>query len=193
MKKITTFLLVTGSLLFIPSAFTSCDKIKDLISPIDLFLKSKDIPITIPPSAAGQQQAFASIDFDLAAEINKQNTSGYTLSVDKIQSAKINKVSIDILGGANQNNNFANFVDGGVLFGTNANANTQAKLTLGQVLNNLDVYSTHLDIPIQGTTDLKEYLKGTKFDYVYAYLLRRPLTTALQAVIHVEYDINIQP
>ena len=193
MKKITTFLLVTGSLLFIPSAFTSCDKIKSLISPFDLFLNSKDIPIAIPPSATGQQEATSTIQFNLADEINKQNTSGYPVGINNIKSATVNAVSIDIISGASINNNFANFTDGGVLLISDANANTQQKATLGQVLGSPDVYSTHLEIPISGTTDLTEYLKGTNFTYTYAYNLRRPITTTLQCVIHLKYDIKMQP
>ena len=193
MKKITTFLLVTGSLVFIPSTFTSCKKLKSLINPFDLYLKSKDIPISLPPSAAGQQFATSTIQFNLADEINKQNTSGYPVGINNIKSATVSEVSIDIISGGNINNNFANFMDGGVLLVSDANANTQQKATLGQVLGNPDVYTTHMEIPVSGTTDLTEYLKGTNFTYTYAYNLRRPINTTLQCVIHVKYDIKIQP
>jgi hypothetical protein len=193
MKKITTFLLITGSLIFISSTFTSCNKIKSLISPVDLILTSKDIPIAIPPSAAGQQVATSTIQFNLADEINNQNTSGYPLGISNLKSATVNAVSIDIVSGASTTNNFANFLDGGVLLISDANANTQQKATLGEVLGNPDVYSTHLDIPISGTTDLTEYLKGTNFTYTYAYNLRRPITSALQCVIHVKYNLKMQP
>jgi hypothetical protein len=192
-KKSLTLLIITLCAVTVPFTFSSCDKLKDLISPIDLVLKSKDIPITIPASAAGQQQAFASINFDLAAELAKSNTSSYTLKASNIKTAKLKSISIDIVGGGSVNNNFANFKDGGVYFGTNANANTTSKFLFAQVLNNPDVYSTHIDFIPQGNTDLKDHLMGTVFDYLYAYELRRPLTSALQAIIHIEYDIQIQP
>ncbi|HEY8690155.1 MAG TPA: hypothetical protein VIM07_13050 [Chitinophagaceae bacterium] len=159
----------------------------------DLLLNAKDIPITIPASAAGQQNATATVQFNLADEINKQNTSGYPLSASNIKSATVNAVSIDITSGASVNNNFANFTDGGVLLVSDANANTQQKATLGQILGNPDAYTTHLDLPISGTTDLTEYLKGTNFTYTYAFLLRRATTATLQCVIHVKYDVKIQP
>jgi len=91
MKKITTLLL--GSFLIF-NPFTSCNKIKDMIGIQDLLLNAKDIPITIPASAAGQQNATATVQFNLADEINKQNTSGYPLSASNIKSATVNDKKI---------------------------------------------------------------------------------------------------
>lgn len=192
MKKILFHLIILGCLISIPFPFSSCNKLKALINPFDIFLNSKDIPITIQPSAAGQQFATTTTQFNLADEINKQNTSGISVGLKNIKSATVDAVSMDITN-PSINNNFANVIDGGVLLSTDANANTQQKATLGQVLGNPDVYSTHFEIPILGTNDLTEYLKGTNFTYTYAYNLRRAITTPLQCVIHVKYKVTMQP
>src|SRR5687767_12669345 len=144
MQKFHLTMVLGVGLLLVPFSFSSCDKVGDLLSPYDLFMDGKDIAITIPAAAAGQRQAFASVNYDLQAEINSRNTSGYTLKVDDIESATIQSASIEIVGGASPANNFANFTEGGLYFGTNANANTTAQLLFAHVLNNPDVYSVNL-------------------------------------------------
>jgi hypothetical protein len=172
---------------------TSCNAVKDAIPPIDISLTSKDVPFDIAPSAAGQQSTTVVIPFDLANEIKLQNSSGINVDLSNIKTAKIKALSADITSGQSVTNNFANFQDASLSLATNASTATQAKTVVGQVTGNPDVYTTHLEIPITGTTDLTEYLKGTNFTYTYSYLLRRATTATLHVVFHVQYEITVKP
>jgi hypothetical protein len=192
MKK-TPLTFLCASLAAISIFSTSCNAVKDAIPPIDISLTSRDVAFDVPASAAGQQSTTAIIAFDLANEIKLQNTSGVNVDVSNIKTAKIKALSADITSGQSTTNNFANFQDVSLSLATNASTATQAKTVVGQVTGNPDVYTTHLEIPITGTTDLTEYIKGTSFTYTYSYLLRRATNAPLHVVFHVQYEITVKP
>jgi hypothetical protein len=192
MKKIISF-AVTGLLLCIPFTFSSCDKLKELLN--FKIQDNYDVLIDIPPTPVGGGTTISTVPFNLKAEIDANNTSGKTVSLDNVEFINIKSVQIDIVSGATTSNNFANFTDGAVLISSNATATTQGRVSMVSFMDNPDVYSTHLEIPVTGASsgrDLKEYLKGTMIDYIYTYGLRRALTTTLHCKIHLNYEINIQ-
>jgi hypothetical protein len=187
MKRALSLLLI-NALVVLSFTLSSCEKLKSQVSIPDVFLNSKDIVFDIPPAAAGSQQQSADVPFDINAEIAANNTSGVTLSASNVQSATVSKVSIDITSGVSTSNNFANFVAGGVGIYSNA---APTKVLVAQTDNNPDVYSTHLDLPMTGTTDVAPLLKGSVVTYIYGYTLRRVTTATLHVVIHVQYDIKL--
>lgn len=187
MKTAFSFFLLS-SLILATFSFSSCNKLKSQVAVPDIFLKSKDIVFDIPPTAAGSQQQSADQAFDINAEIAANNTSGFTLSASNVKSATVSKVSVDITSAVSTSNNFANFTAGGVGLYSNT---APTKITVAQADNNPDVYSTHLDLPINGSTDVAPMLKGSVITYIYGYTLRRATTVTLHVVIHVEYDIQL--
>ena len=148
----------------------------------------KDIIFDIPPSTAGFHSQSADVTFDLNAEISSGNSSGVSLSASNVKSATVSSVSVDITSGSNTANSFANFSDGGVALYSNV-APTQ--VSVAQVMNNPDVNSVHLEIPVTGTSDISSYLKGSVITYLYGYSLRRATTATLHAVMHVKYAITL--
>jgi hypothetical protein len=185
MKKVSRLFVVATSLATMSLSFSSCDKLKDAVGVKDIFATSKDIPFDIPPAAAGSQLQSADASFNVDSII-KAGAPGF--SANNIKSATVNSISVDITSGASVNNNFANFSDGGVAMYSNA---APTKVSVGQVLNNPDVYSTHMDIPITGTNDLTPYVKGSLITYLYGYTLRRATTTTLHVVMHVQYKLGV--
>lgn len=193
MKKIANLLFVSVVMIVIPVSFSSCDKLKEALHfNVD---NNQDIFIDIPPAPAGGNTTVSNIAFNLKSHIDAQNTSGHSIDLSKIQYIKVKALEIDIINGASSTNNFANFMDGGVLISSDASAATQVNATMASFLDNPDTYSTHLVIPVTGAAagkDFKAYLQGTALNYIYSYTLRRPLTTTLQCRIHIVWDLDIQ-
>ncbi len=151
----------------------------------DIFADSKDIPFDIPPTAVGSQLQSGDASFN-GDSLIKANAPGFSAS--NIKSATVSKISLDITSGASVDNNFSNFSDGGVALYNNV---APDKLTVAQVMNNPAVYSTHLDVPLTGTSDLSAYVKGTLITYLYGYTLRKATTAPLHIVMHVQYKLGV--
>jgi hypothetical protein len=192
MKKIAS-VLVFGILLCIPFSFSSCDKLKELLN--FKIEDNYDVLIDIPPTAAPGGTTISTVPFNLKAEIDKNNTTGKTIDLSMLNLVTIKSVQIEIVSGANTGNSFANFTDGGILISSNATATTQGRVSMVSFMDNPDVFSTHLEVPVTGASsgkDFKEYLQGTSIDYIYTYVLRRALTTTLHCKIHLVYELNFQ-
>ena len=165
----------------------SCTKMGNLLQ-YNLALQSGSVTVAIPPMS--NTGSMASVDAG-SNTINidsfiKAHTAGL-LGVANIQSVKLTSCTITVQNGSSANN-FANFESCSASFSSNA------EITPYQVniSDNPDVYSTSLTMPVDTTTELKNYLVGNQFNYSVGGKLRRSTTDTLNCTIQFQFNVRVQ-
>jgi len=181
--KILRLSLGLLSVLALSTLFTSCDKVKDLIT-INVPLKTAAINFTIAPQSAGTQQSVAAfqLGINIDSVLKHENSS---LGVGNIKSVKVKSITLN-LSNATQSDNFGAFsaCEAGLATNTNQTYTVFAALT-----SNPDAYATTLSIPVKDV-ELKDYFGATVFYYNLSGTLRRATTTTLQGTAVIEFSID---
>ena len=124
----------------------------------------------------------------------KGKTSGL-VSIKNITSAKLKSCKLTILNPDNDNN-FANFKASALYINSSVNPTT---ILTANVINNPNVYADTLNLPVDPSLDLKNYLYSSSssgpltVSYFFGAQLRKNTTKILTVVIHAEYDVKLQP
>lgn len=166
------------------AALQSCNKLANLVN-YDLDMQTASVEVTLPPtsdtigSAAGSQVTHYNVDSFI-----KANTSN-ALGIANISSAKMKSCTITLLN-PNATNNFANFRTAtGSIY---SNTNTTPYLLS---LSNDDSYRTVLNMPIDTSAELKDYLTGTDFTYSAGGSLRRATTDTLHVRVDFAFKVHV--
>lgn len=181
--KILRLSLGFVSVLALSTLFSSCDKVKDLIT-INVPLKTADISFSIAPQSAGTQQSLAvfQLGINIDSVLKHENSS---LGIGNIKSVKVKSITLT-LSNATQSDNFGAFsaCEAGLATNTNQTYTVFAGLT-----SNPDTYATTLDIPVKDV-ELKDYFGATVFYYNLSGTARRATTTTLQGKATIQFSID---
>lgn len=115
----------------------------------------------------------------------KANTLGM-LGVSNITSIKLQACTL-ILQNANAANNFANLLSCTASITDESDAPYEIK-----VINNPDVFSTTLSLPVDTAAQLKQFLNSGSFNYSLGGQLRRATKDTLQCTIQFTYNMSVQ-
>ncbi len=184
MKKIATAFAL-ASLAAI--SLTSCSKLGRNLQ-YDLNMQTATVNFTIPActntsvALSGNETNYYNIDSFI-----KANTMG-TLGISNITSAKLSSCTITLLD-PSSTINFANFKS--CTGGFYSDANTTPYQV--SVVNNPDVYSSALSLPVDTSAELKGYITNArKFTYTLSGDLRRPTTDSIHCTATFAFKVHVQ-
>lgn len=162
----------------------SCDKLKELAK-AKFNMVNDTVEIIIPASGSSLTYSKSeSFKLNLDSLVKAQNID---LSQENIKSFKLNSAEVSLLN-ADTANNFANIQSCTISFYTNVN---MTATQIGNLANNPNVYATTLNIPVDQTVDLKEYVKtANTFYYSVAGSLRVKTSKDLKMKIKVNYSVE---
>lgn len=170
------------SVLALSSLFTSCDKVKDLIT-VNVPLQTADVKFTIDPQPVGTQTlSIFQFGVNIDSVLKKENSS---LGTSNIKKVKVKSITLT-LSNATQNDNFGalSACEAGLASNSISSYTAFAALT-----SNPDAYATTLTIPVKDV-DLKDYFNSTIFYYRLTGTTRRATTTKLNGTATIQFDIE---
>ena len=180
--KIMRLSLSFVALLAFSSFFTSCDKVKDLIT-FNVPLQTADVSFTIAPQPAGTQILTAfQFGINVDSVLKKENSS---LGVGNIKKVKVKSVSITVTN-PTSTDHFGVLSACEVGLASNA---IPTYTTFAALTSNPDAYATTLTIPANDV-DLKDYFGSTVLYYRLSGTTRRATTTTLQCKATIQFDIE---
>lgn len=192
MKKILlSLLIVAGS----AAVFTSCNKIADEIKKnIKAFdYEAATVTYDLPPIADGQEYQSEDQTYDLNInQIIKENISELNVTLDDISKISINKVTLRVEGG-DDDNNWTNFESATVKTNTDK-GRAEGKADLVASTDIADEESEKYSDKVIEFTDhnLKDYVngEGTKVMYSISAKARREVTKELKIIATIEYTFK---
>ena len=165
--------------------FASCDEIKDMVK-INVGVHSQNGTFNIDkiPSASEMDLGAANVHLNIDSIIKTQNSS---VGVGNIKSAKVTEVTLEILNPSAENN-FAVVENARVSLASD----TKTELvTIAEVTGNPDEYKTSMNIPLTGTVDLADYMRGSSFTYKLWAKTRRGTTEVINCKATVKYELVV--
>jgi hypothetical protein len=180
MRKL--FMLAVGTVMI---GLVSCDKLKELAK-INVGAQSQDVEFNIPVvSGAGEQNlAGANVYLNIDSIIKATNSS---VGVNNIKSARVTAVSITVLE-PDSANNFAVVEACKVLLSSDTKPE---QVTIAEMNGNPDEYKTTVDIPLNSSVDLAEYVKGNSYSYTLWAKTRRGTTKEVKCKATISYDLTV--
>jgi len=173
--------------------YTSCSKVDALIGAATVSWTSTDVAFDIPvvssttdTSAIGSGTYSYNLDSLIKAQTSNQ------LVLNNISHFYLTSCTLTILN-PDSTNNFANFQSASGTLSSSADA---TPANIGTITNNPDTYAATLSVPVNTTTDLKNYVSPsgtTTFNYMLSGKARRVTTKILHATVHIEYSIGVKP
>ena len=170
------------AILALSTVFTSCNKVKDLIT-INVPLQTADVKFTIDPVNAGTGQlTIFQFGVNIDSVLKKENSS---IGIGNIKKVKVKSITLTLTN-ATQADNFGAFsaCEAGLASNTKPDYTTFAALT-----SNPDTYATTLDITPKDV-DLKDYFTSTVLFYKLSGTARRATTAPLNGTATIKFDIE---
>ncbi|NDC41702.1 MAG: hypothetical protein EBZ77_09160 [Chitinophagia bacterium] len=173
--------------------FSSCTK-NPLASALNralgqkLSLQSQQVDITIPPygDTALLVNGNCINYYDVDSFIRASTLNLYSMS--NIKSVRLTACTMHI-NNPTKTANFANFKACNGSFFTNSNP---APYNVA-ILNNPDIYSEDLQLPVDSTVELKDYLSNaSQFNYSLGGQLRRKTTDSVHCTVHFTFHIDVE-
>ena len=184
MKRIS--LLSLSAIIAILCSMQSCTKIGSLLQ-YDIPMQSGNITITIPPTENSITALTAggtnTINID---SIIKAHTAGM-LGINNITSVKLTSAAMT-LQNADANNSFANFQSCFVSFTSNSD-NAPYQISIN---DNPNVFTASIELPVDTTAELKNYISGSNFSYTTGGQLRAATTKSLTCTITFTFNLHVQ-
>ncbi len=191
MKK--RILLLAGIAAFSSLALNSCTKVANtIIQSIDL--DGIEVTVNVPVTSVTDSMTYSAIG---SATVNvnvdsiiKSKTAN-TYGINNVDEFKLKSCELTILTGSSTNNNFANFKSAKASLFTNAKT-TQS--LVGEVTNNPNVFATTLSLPVNTTTNYKDYLPASGpvvVTYDVEGALRAPVTAPMTVKVVAKYSIHV--
>ena len=184
MKLIPTMLTATIAGL---TMFQSCTKIANQLQ-YNLDMHSGSVTVMIPPVSNTSSEA------TIGSGINNINVDSFVkahtaglLGAANIMSVKLTSCTMT-LENANAANNFADFQTAHAQFSSNSEVSPYQL----SIPSNPDVYSSTLALPVDTTTELKNYMLGSQYNYAVGGKLRRPTTDSLKCTIKFQFRLRVQ-
>jgi hypothetical protein len=177
----TRFMLACLAFCFASGTFfTSCNKLKDLVT-INVPLQTADINFTITPQQAGTQTlAGFQVAVNIDSILKAQNSS---LSLSNIKSVKIKSCDLVVLN-ATTSDHFGDISACQVSLAAN---NTFAKIA--DLTSNPEAYATTLSIPINDV-ELKDYFNTSVLQYQLSGTIRKATSTTLNCTATLKFNIE---
>jgi hypothetical protein len=173
------------TVLALSTLFTSCDKVKDLVT-INVPLQTADVKFTIEPVAAGNiQHATFQWGINIDSVLKKENAD---LGIGNIKKVKVKSITLNLTN-ATQTDNWASFSAAEAGFASNA-ISPISYITFASKASNPDTYATTLDLSVNSDVDLKDHFGATIFYYKVSATARRATTTALEGTATIKFDIE---
>jgi hypothetical protein len=127
------------------------------------------------------------VDIDSIIKSKTANTYG----INNVDEFKLKSCELTILTGSSTANNFANFKSAKASITTNANLTPSL---VGEVTNNPNVFATSLTLPVNTTTNYKNYLPSSgpvTIMYDMKGALRAPVTAPMTVKVVAKYSIHV--
>ena len=168
------------------ASLQSCSKLAKNLQ-YDLDMQTASVDVVLPPSsdtvgtASGSQTANYNVDSFI-----KANTAN-VLGISNITSVKIKSVTLTLTN-ATVDQNFANFKScyGSVY----SNSNTTPYVL--SVPSNPDVFASTLALPVDTSSDLRNYMTGTNFTYTLGGSLRRATHDSVRCTVQFAFKVHVQ-
>lgn len=171
--------------LALSTLFTSCDKVKDLVT-INVPLQTADIKFTIDPVAEGSiQETNFQFGISIDSVLKKENPD---LGIGNIKKVKVKSITLNLTN-ATQADNWGAFSSAEAGFASNATSPV-SYITFASKSSNPDAYAEVLDLPVNSDVDLKDHFGATVFYYKVAATARRATTTTLEGSATIKFDIE---
>ena len=172
------------TVLALSTLFTSCDKVKDLVT-INVPLQTADVKFTIEPVAEGNMQETAfQWGINIDSVLKKENPD---LGIGNIKKVKVKSITLNLTKSP-QDDNWSSFTAAEAGFASNA-ISPVSYITFASKSNIPDTYATTLDLTVNDV-DLKDHFGATVFYYKVSATARRATTTALEGTATIKFDIE---
>ena len=183
MRKV---LLITSVSIIV---LTSCSKIIGTLISKFMSMQTIDAQFTLPiVTDTTQQQAYGptSSKINVDSFITAYSSGNYTIK--NVKSAHIESCSITITN-PDDKNNFANIQSCQVDLNSDA---IQTMIHPASISNNPDQYAASIDVPVDNTIELKDYLNSKQFNYTVRAKMRRATTKEMTCTIQIKVHIEVQ-
>lgn len=165
--------------------FSSCDQLEELAK-FDFDLEGEAIDITVGPLEVGEEVVIGSEQFEKSLnDIIKEHAPNANLS--KIKEIKLTKISLQIVSGADDNNNFENLSS--IYTNVNATGMGETGLLVAKKSDIPEEYAVQLDVPVEGGgINVLDYFNKTNFEYIIRANVRKATTKDLTLRIKADYS-----
>jgi hypothetical protein len=186
MRKLTFMPIAAVAALGAVFAMQSCGKIASKLH-YDLPLQTGSVEVTIPPTSDTTNQLLvgSGVNHYNIDSFIKANT-GNVLGINNITSVKVTSVTLTLTANASTTNNFANFKSAYASFFTD----TKTTPYEVSIPNNPDTYADMLSLPVTND-ELKDYLKGSTYNYTVGGKLRRPITDSVKCKVEFKFNVTV--
>ncbi len=165
-------------------SFSSCDELEELLK-FDFDLEGEAIYFDVEAvSETGEVVELGAETYDrtladiLAEEAPKAD-------INKIKEINLTSITLEIVGGADENNNFQNISS----IYAEVEADGLNGKTVAELSNISDVYATKLVIPVTGgKVNVKDYFNKNNFSYAVKGMFRKPTAKTLKLKITANYS-----
>jgi hypothetical protein len=187
MKKAVLSLFVASGLLAIGTGMSSCkDAVKDLFN--EFITSPMEVPFQIemiPDANTGFISLdSAQVEYDLD-QIIRDHTEG-AFGIDDADHVYIQDMRL-VLNDATSTSNFANFTGVNVAITSNG---ASSVVSAGTASDIPDTYDTDLDIPVDQSIEMKEYLRNNTIYYLLYGSNRRATDKVLHGTAYVRFLIQ---
>lgn len=165
--------------------FSSCEELEKL-NKFDFDLEDQFIDVEVDPLEVGAGIVIGSEKFEKSiTDIIKENAPEADLS--KIKEIKLTNVSLQIVSGADADNNFQNLTN--IYARVNATGMGENGLLVAQKSNIKNERADQLDLPVQGGgVDVTSYFNKTNFEYILKADVRKATTKVMTVRIKADYS-----
>lgn len=191
MKKRILFL--AGFIALGGLALSSCNKVANtIIQSIDL--DGIEVVVNVPVTAVTDSMTYsalgtATINVNVDSIIKSKTANTY--GINNVDEFKLKSCTLTIESGSSTSNNFANFKSAKATIATNANTTPSL---VGEVTNNPNVFATSLTLPVNTTTNYKNYLPSSgpvTIMYDVKGALRAPVVAPMTVKVVAKYSIHV--
>lgn len=173
-------------------AFNSCNKLEEQISQT-LTWDGVTVTIDIPPTtASGTNTTFGTASFNYNFDSFIKDKTGNALGLSNVKEFKLKSCKLTILNpNTAGTNSFGAFSDASASFFTSTKPTS---VVLGEVHGNPATFALELNLPINTTTDMKQYLPDSgpvTISYTLDGTMRYTPPDTTKIKIDVTYDLKV--